>query len=243
MHFSNVLFAAASLASVAVAQTATAAPDSGTKGKPNMITDFGIDVLSVQAGQKYTVHWTNTQGPAVTLSLRSGDPNNLSDPITLCSSVDNTGSCTFTIPKSVASGNKNTIEICEGSDTASCNYSPMFTVGGGTGSAVTASGDSATATATGESTETGEPTATGTATGAATQAETVTGTATEKRTTLATEASASATEESTPTETESAEATSSQTGGAAPAPNEGSVARSSSLAMALCVMVAVVFLN
>jgi hypothetical protein len=237
MHYSNVLFVAASLASVAIAQEANG---------PNAFTDVGEN-WSCAAGQTCELAWTPDTGKTVTIKYMTGNSAALKDGGDLAVNIENSGKTTVTIPANVRG--PVAIKICADnncSDETKVNYSTQFTVDG-TGAVTgveTVTGE-ATATETvvpsGTATVTAEPTETETV--AATGAETVTGTDTETVPAATVTGTQTETATATETETETEEATSTSTNTVEAPDSAASVTRSSSLAMAVCVFAAVFYLN
>lgn len=235
MQFSNIVIVAASMASVALAQT----------NGPNAFTSVGgsTSEFKCEANKPCDLEWTADTGKQVTIVLQEGSSNNMQTVgKPLAENINNSGKTTIQMPDLRG---PYAIRICAGD---ACNYTPPFTLDG-SGKADTAS-DSAAPTASADATASADESAS--ATDDATVTETVTdASATETITgsvasTLATETS-SATETSddeeasaTETETESSSTSTSNV----EAPNSAaSVSRSSSLALALCVFAAAFYLN
>ncbi|KAF2665140.1 hypothetical protein BT63DRAFT_85878 [Microthyrium microscopicum] len=84
---------------------------------------------AIQAGTAVEIKWTPTTTGPVTLTLRFGSSANLATGAPIAGSVPNSGTFTWNVPSDIGSGTWS-IAITGGSDT---NYSPFFTVTGGTG--------------------------------------------------------------------------------------------------------------
>lgn len=112
---------------------------------------FPLGDAQVAANTQLTITWQPTTQGKVSLTLRNGKTDNLAPGIALDSTtshylptrqpialltiflaVDNTGSYTYNVPSDIVNGMW-TIEIRDGADPPHFNYSPLFTVTGGTG--------------------------------------------------------------------------------------------------------------
>jgi len=101
---------------------------------------------ALQAGAQVEVQWTPTAGSKITLKLRYGPTTNLLTGVTIANSIANTGSFFWVIPANIGNGNWS-IAITDGND-ADANYSPMFSIAGGTGTQGSPGSASATAAPT-----------------------------------------------------------------------------------------------
>jgi len=111
----------------------------------NPITAPGVGV-SLNAGDTTEILWTPTAGGKITLKLRYGPTSNLKTGVTIADSILNTGSFFWTIPANIGNGQWS-IAITDGTDT-DANYSPMFSISGGTGTQGSPGSASATAAPT-----------------------------------------------------------------------------------------------
>jgi len=96
----------------------------------------------LQAGTTTTITWVADTDAEVVLTLRFGQASDLA-PGTPIGTVTNAGTADWTIPTDLADGDSYTIEIADGSGGANVNYSPFFTITGGTGAAAQSSATTA----------------------------------------------------------------------------------------------------
>jgi len=130
MRFFGLLAASASfLAAVVSAQNplAVSAPAAGS---------------TVAAGSALDITWAADTATEVTLTLRSGDANDLANVATI-GTVPNTGTYSWTVPANVVSGTTYSIEIADADGGPNSNYSPFFAITGGTGVAAPSAAKSA----------------------------------------------------------------------------------------------------
>ncbi|KAF2397599.1 hypothetical protein EJ06DRAFT_584517 [Trichodelitschia bisporula] len=100
---------------------------------------------SVQAGQQYTIQWSGGDATQpVTILLRKGESGNLGTVGTL-TSTGTGGSFTWTVDSTITDGTDYAFEIKQGT---SNNYSGLFAVSGGTGTALPTASATAKASAT-----------------------------------------------------------------------------------------------
>jgi len=111
----------------------------------NPITVPGVGV-TLNAGDTTEIQWTPTASSKITLKLRYGPTTNLLTGVTIANSIANTGSFFWTIPANIGNGQWS-IAITDGTD-ADANYSPMFTINGGSGTQGSPGSASATAAPT-----------------------------------------------------------------------------------------------
>jgi len=196
----------------------------------------------VEAGKTYTLQWSpSSDVKTVTILLRWGEENNLNPGNVLASNLQNTNSYQWTVPSNLFNSDRDepdtryAFEIkYDNKGEEESNYSGPIAVSGGqdfSDSAPKASSSSSSedSDSTSTVTETTDMTTTMTST-----ADTASATSTDNSTTTQTTRTRSST-----TQTEEADdADSTPT-----APNGGSVARSSSLAMIFCILAAVFYLN
>ncbi|KAG0637647.1 Ser-Thr-rich glycosyl-phosphatidyl-inositol-anchored membrane family-domain-containing protein [Tuber brumale] len=79
------------------------------------------------AGETVTITWTPTTSGPITLKFRQGPSNDLKDVMTIVAGTDNSGSYSWTVPKDIPSGANYAIQI--GDDkTTDVNYTPLLTV-------------------------------------------------------------------------------------------------------------------
>ncbi|OXV06659.1 hypothetical protein Egran_05574 [Elaphomyces granulatus] len=91
------------------------------------------------AGKVSTITWQPTTGGTVTLKLQWGSNPTPDSGITIASTIQNSGSVTWTPPSNLASQPDFTIQIVNDQDKSQNNYSPHFTISGLTGSSATSS--------------------------------------------------------------------------------------------------------
>ncbi|KAN0086847.1 Ser-Thr-rich glycosyl-phosphatidyl-inositol-anchored membrane family domain containing protein [Elaphomyces granulatus] len=96
------------------------------------------------AGQSSTITWQPTTGGTVTLRLQWGSNPTPGSGITIASTIQNSGSVTWTPPSNLASQPDFTIVIVDDQDTSQTNYSPHFTISGLSGSATSSNVASST---------------------------------------------------------------------------------------------------
>lgn len=82
--------------------------------------------LSAAAGTPLKLQWKPTTDGTVTLVLRSGSSNDLNEGTVIASSIDNSGSYSWTPSNSITRGSDYTIEIVDDSDPTNTNYTPYF---------------------------------------------------------------------------------------------------------------------
>lgn len=153
------------------------------------------DGYEFTAGESTTLKWAPSTQGTVTLKLQHGEAFDSSTGTTIASSIANSGSYTWSVPKDIADHGDYTVEIVSDSDPDSSNYLPQFSVQGASESATTAS-ESATPTPETTTTETSST-------------STDTTTTTETSTTTESSSSASPTPTSTSSESPSETPTSS----------------------------------
>ncbi|MCJ1363451.1 hypothetical protein MMC16_002558 [Acarospora aff. strigata] len=117
MHYLKTILVGAVMATVAVAQSTLA---------------FTSTPSTVTAGNPVTITYASADSSPVTITLRKGDPNNLSTISVLTTSATG-GSYTWTPDASLADGKDYALQITQG--LTSINYSGQFSVTGGSASA------------------------------------------------------------------------------------------------------------
>ncbi|PWY71446.1 hypothetical protein BO70DRAFT_252797, partial [Aspergillus heteromorphus CBS 117.55] len=127
------------------------------------------------AGSPTTLSWDPTTSGTVTLRLQWGAVFTTSSGDLIASSIDNSGSYTWTPSADLVSRSDYTVEIIDDADTSIVNYTPRFSIAGTTGTATTSAASSTTSSVA--STSSTEQTGTTTATTATTAATTATTTA------------------------------------------------------------------
>lgn len=82
--------------------------------------------LSATAGEPLTLNWEPTTDSTVTLILRSGSSSHLEDGTVIASSIENSGSYTWTPPEETTRGSDYTIEIVDDANEENTNFTPYF---------------------------------------------------------------------------------------------------------------------
>ncbi|KAK3113312.1 hypothetical protein LTR53_009529 [Teratosphaeriaceae sp. CCFEE 6253] len=90
---------------------------------PNVPVGF-----AVTAGQSIDLSWKPTTQGTVTLVLRSGASSDLNVGSVIVSSIDNSGSYTWTPDSTITRGSDYTIEIVDDSDPTQTNFYPYFVI-------------------------------------------------------------------------------------------------------------------
>ncbi|EWC45949.1 hypothetical protein DRE_04742 [Drechslerella stenobrocha 248] len=195
--FSTISLAVAALTAFASAQTPTgAAPPvvSGMRG--NAITSPGI-TDTVEAGQTYTIEWTNRVGTSVTLVLQDGGANTLTTVDTIATNIPNSGSYVWTVPATLEKRNTYTIRISYDNNPANYNYSDRFLLDSSVVASAAAS--ASTATSAPASTSSAASSTEESTTAAPTTSSAVTSRPASNSTTMATTSRSSSTSEGVPT--------------------------------------------
>ncbi|KAK5694363.1 hypothetical protein LTR17_024882 [Elasticomyces elasticus] len=81
---------------------------------------------SVTAGSPTDLTWNPTTSGTVTLILRSGPSSNLIAGTVIASSIDNSGSYTWTPDTSITRGSDYTVQIVSDDDSSQTNFTPYF---------------------------------------------------------------------------------------------------------------------
>ncbi|KAK5691545.1 hypothetical protein LTR97_011538 [Elasticomyces elasticus] len=81
---------------------------------------------SVTAGSPTDLTWKPTTSGTVTLILRSGPSSNLIAGTVIASSIDNSGSYTWTPDTSITRGSDYTVQIVSDDDSSQTNFTPYF---------------------------------------------------------------------------------------------------------------------
>ncbi|KAK4893137.1 hypothetical protein LTR27_008477 [Elasticomyces elasticus] len=81
---------------------------------------------SVTAGSPTDLTWNPTTSGTVTLILRSGPSSNLIAGTVIASSIDNSGSYTWTPETSITRGSDYTVQIVSDDDSSQTNFTPYF---------------------------------------------------------------------------------------------------------------------
>jgi len=126
-----------SLVAAAVAQS---------KGNAFDIPKSGNFLLT--AGQPQTFTWSNPVGSTVTLVLRTGANSDLKDVSTIASSIQNTGTYTWSVPADTPEGANYAVEIINDSDKSQVNYTPQFVIQSDVKAVATSGGSTSLVTAT-----------------------------------------------------------------------------------------------
>ncbi|KAI7563277.1 hypothetical protein KC343_g7658 [Hortaea werneckii] len=82
--------------------------------------------LSATGGQPVDLQWDPTTDGTVTLVLRSGSSNNLNEGTVIASSIENSGSYTWTPSNDLTRGSDYTVQIVSDEDPSETNYTPYF---------------------------------------------------------------------------------------------------------------------
>lgn len=194
---------------------------------------FTSTPVAVVVGQQVNITWGGGDGVTpVTITLRKGDPQNLQTISTL-TSTGSDGYYLWTPDASLATGSDYALQITQGQ--SDINYSGPFAIIGGTGpSSISYSGLSTLTSASMNSSITSMTTGASMGTGVPISRNTTFSSQSLTSTTSEESRTTSRTATSTGTATDSAETT---------APTGGAAQLASSLALALGVVAAVVFLN
>ncbi|CUS12643.1 unnamed protein product [Tuber aestivum] len=210
------------------------------------------------AGESVTITWTPTTPGPITLIFRQGPPTDLKDVSVIVSGADNSGSYTWTVPKGTASGDNYAIQIVD-DKTKDDNYTPPLPVK----SEVAPSSSSSSSSATSSSTSSGSSSSSSATTTTSKPEMTskpahnstmITSTTSASNATMSTTGSSNATttrgsgagSSSKPTSPGGSGASSTGPSSSAPtAPSSGAVAlvMNSPLALVVCVLGAVMYLN
>jgi len=100
----------------------------------------------INAGSTVEIAWNPTAGAKITLKLMYGQSQNLQTGTTIASAIANTGSFFWVVPDNIGNGQWS-IGITDGNSNDD-NYSPFFTINGGSGKQGQAGSASATAAPT-----------------------------------------------------------------------------------------------
>ncbi|KAH8775595.1 extracellular matrix protein [Diaporthe sp. PMI_573] len=209
-----------------------------TAAAPAWAIQLTNSAYAVEAGQPFTLTWTDSQGP-VTITLKNGPSTNLGDVEVIGSGVTG-NSFTWTPPSSLPSDTY-AFEVAD-SSSDSPNYSPQFTFQGN-GAATTAASSSSAASSASVSTTLSSRTITSSASSASATASsnssaTITSTTSGNSTT--TSSSSSSTRTSTRT---SASSTSESTSTSTPVNTNDSQKLGSPLALILGTIVSLMIFN
>lgn len=79
------------------------------------------------AGETVTITWNPTTSGPITLKLRKGPSGDLKDVATVVGGYENSGSFTYTIPKNTPSGTDYAFQISD-DKTTDVNYTPLLTI-------------------------------------------------------------------------------------------------------------------
>ncbi|KAI0008905.1 Ser-Thr-rich glycosyl-phosphatidyl-inositol-anchored membrane family-domain-containing protein [Xylariaceae sp. FL0662B] len=205
-----------------------------------MITNSNFN--GIQAGKPFTITWTDASGP-VTLTLKTGDPNNLVTVDTITSGQTG-NSFTWTPSASLPSG-EYAMEISDGSGV---NYSLQFPFSGGSASSsytsatsTSVSSSSITVSATTSTTSTSSTATASSTTTASSTSTTTTGSSSSSATSSGTSSSESTSANSTSSSTSSRTTSAAASQTSLPNTNDAQSAVAPFVAPVLAVVGAVLF--
>ncbi|PYH99505.1 hypothetical protein BO71DRAFT_342602 [Aspergillus ellipticus CBS 707.79] len=156
---------------------------------PFSVPDGGYEF---DAGSPTTLTWDPTTSGTVTLRLQWGAVFTTTSGDLIASSIDNSGTYTWTPTADLVSRSDYTVEIIDDADTSVVNYTPRFSIAGTTGSVTTSVASSTTSsTASSSSTEQASTTTATTLATTTTSGANSTTSATDSSASTATTASAS----------------------------------------------------
>ncbi|KAL2368940.1 hypothetical protein BDBG_04225 [Blastomyces gilchristii SLH14081] len=166
-----------------------------SNGNPFNVPSDGYQFV---AGQPTTVTWDPTTPGTVSLRLQMGDNVTPQDGIPLAENLPNSGSFEFTPPADIPTASTYYLQIMDDDHPENSNYSPMFSIGGttGTGTALTPISTTATETRTTDTSDSSSATTTTATTDSASTTMT-----TSASTTTSSSSSSSASSSSTPSPT------------------------------------------
>lgn len=84
--------------------------------------------LNASAGQSLTLKWNPTTQGTVSLYLREGASSNLNNGTAIATSIQNSGSYTWSVPASIVQNSDYAIEIVDDANTSNTNYTPYFVI-------------------------------------------------------------------------------------------------------------------